>query len=313
MGQYTYGDYYEGYTGNNAEIYYYFHQIPKEAPAIFALVIFTLMGLVNLGITCKTRAWFMLIVAATAGLEAAGYACRIVMLNKPGYGAYVAMQALLIISPIFLALVDYAATGKLMRMAHGGGCLNPAWVARGFFASDILCLAIQGGGAGLSSSETASSLNISKALLIVGLVLQLVFFTCFTSLTLYINVKRKYGLRGVREFTPIFICLYCTIGCLYIRSIFRLIEFSGGWFGYVATHESFFYCFDFLMTFLCFVIFTVLHFGFYLQKAQASLTAHAPQQKQIDGVLMAPGSNVADKAAAAPAATPTTPVQAQTV
>lgn len=38
--------------------------------------------------------------------SAAGYACRISMFNKVQYGAYVAMQCLLIIPPSFLALVQ---------------------------------------------------------------------------------------------------------------------------------------------------------------------------------------------------------------
>ena len=288
--QYTYAYLYGGYTGLDAQIYRWFHQIPKEAPAVFALVVFAILGLINLGITIRTRAWFMVTIAITAGLEVGGYACRIVMLHHPGYNPYVAMQALLIVSPIFLALVDYSATGKLMRMAQGGGRLHPAWVARGFFASDILCLAVQGGGAGLSSSEKSGNQNIAKALLIIGLILQLIFFTIFTSITVYMNLNRKYGLRGVKEFKPIFFCLYSTIALMYIRSIFRVVEFSGGWFGNVATHEAWFYCFDFLMIFFCFVIFTVFHFGFHLRKAQRELTANAvqvlnaPPGQQVDAV-----------------------------
>lgn len=306
--QYTAAYLYGGYTGLDAHIYQWFHQIPKQAPAIFALIMFALMGSINLGITIKTRAWFMLTIAFTAGLEVGGYACRIVMLHNPGYNPYVAMQALLIVSPIFLALVDYSATGKLMRMAHGGGRLHPGWVAKGFFASDILCLAIQGGGAGLSSSEKSGNQNIAKMLLIVGLVLQLIFFTIFTSITLYMNLNRKYGLRGVKAFRPIFICLYSTIALMYIRSIFRVVEFSGGWFGNVATHEAYFYCFDFLMIFFCFVIFTWYHFGFYLRKAQRELDANVPPvQQQADTVN--PAFNVNDKASAVPV----TSIQVQAV
>ena len=100
-------DFTGGYTGLQAEIYEWFHQIPKEAPAIFAIAAFATLGIANLAITVRTRAWFMLTIAFTAGLEVGGYICRIIMLHQPGYNCYVAMQALLIISPIFLALVDY--------------------------------------------------------------------------------------------------------------------------------------------------------------------------------------------------------------
>ena len=166
-------------------------------------------------------------------------------------------------------------------------------VAKFFFASDILCLAIQGGGAGLSSSLNSGDQNIAKALLIIGLILQLFFFTCFTAITVYINLNRKYGLRGVKEYRPVFICLYITIALMYIRSIFRLIEFSQGWFGNIATHEAYFYVFDFLMIFLCFVVFTALHFGVHLRKAEHALPVTAPQEPRPE--LPAMPSKPADK------------------
>lgn len=170
-------------------------------------------------------------------------------------------------------------------------------VAKFFFASDILCLAIQGGGAGLSSSLKSGDQNTAKALLIIGLILQLFFFTCFTAITIYINLNRKYGLRGVKEYRPVFICLYVTIALMYIRSIFRLIEFSQGWFGNIATHEAYFYVFDFLMIFLCFVVFTALHFGTYLRKAELALPVTAPQEPRTE--LHVVPSRTADKPSAA--------------
>lgn len=116
------------YTALEEGIFQWFQAIPKEAPAIFALVFIFLFGCINLAITFKTRSWFMLFVAFTAGLEVAGYICRVVMLHQPGYGAYVIMQALLIISPTFLALVDYSAVGRLIRLADGGGRIRPGLV-----------------------------------------------------------------------------------------------------------------------------------------------------------------------------------------
>lgn len=187
-------------------------------------------------------------------------------------------------------------------MCKGSACLEgfkarhflfPLWlelllpvlqVAKFFFASDILCLAIQGAGAGMSSSLNSGDQNVAKALLIIGLILQLFFFTCFTAITIYINLNRKYGLRGVKQYRPVFACLYSTIALMYIRSIFRLIEFADGWFGKIATNEVYFYIFDFLMIFLCFVIFTALHFGVHLRKAELALpvTGIAPQEQSTE-------------------------------
>ena len=200
-----------------------------------------------------------------------------------------------------------SATGKLMKIAVGGGRLRPAWVARGFFASDILCLAIQGAGAGLSSNQNAQSQNSAKVLLIIGLLMQLGFFTMFTSITLYLNLKQKYGLRGVKQYKPVFFCLYATITLLYIRSIFRVGEFSGGWYGYVATHESYFYCFDFLMIFLAFVVFTIWHFGIHLQKAAIATESSVHASQKQHAVSVEPAAAGKGKEPAVPAI----PIQAQ--
>lgn len=168
-------------------------------------------------------------------------------------------------------------------------------VARFFFASDILCLAIQGAGAGLSSSMNGGDQNSAKALLIVGLILQLFFFTCFTGITTYINLNKKYGLRGVKQYQPIFICLYVTIALMYIRSIFRLIEFADGWYGSIATNEVYFYIFDFLMIFLCCVVFTALHFGVHLRKAELALPVTARRsQNATPGMPVKLGSKPSD-------------------
>lgn len=129
------------YTPLQEEIYQWFHDIPKEAPAIFALAFIFLFGCINFAITCKTRTWFMLIVAFTAGLEVAGYICRVIMLHHPAYGPYVSMQALLIISPIFLALVDYDAVGKLIKMGGAAGALKSGpWVSCTSIRCKPICL-----------------------------------------------------------------------------------------------------------------------------------------------------------------------------
>ena len=137
---------YGGYNGTDATVYLYYHYIPKQAPAVVAIIVFLALGLVNLAITFKTKAWFMLIVALTAFLEVGGFIFRIAVLHDPTIGNVAITQALLIISPILLALVDYEAVGKLMKLGQGTGRLRPGLVAKLFFGSDILCLLIQVGG-----------------------------------------------------------------------------------------------------------------------------------------------------------------------
>ena len=250
----------------NAEIFLWFRYYPKEAPAIFAAIMFLLIGITNLVFTIRTRTWFVLFIPITAAMECGGYIFRIIMLHHPGRTVFILMQVLLVVSPIFLTLVDYKAVGHLLRVANlRGGCLRPAWISRVFLASDILCLLIQTGGAGLASSSNLNTLKTAKNLLLLGLALQLVFFGIFTCITVYVNLKRKYCLRGVAQYKPCFWCLYSTIILLFVRNFYRVIEFSAGITGDIATHESYLYIFDFTLIWLCMLSFTVWHFGFYLR------------------------------------------------
>lgn len=42
-----------------------------------------------------------------------------------------------------------------------------------------------------------------------------------------------------------------------VRSVFRIAEYAQGYFGYLATHEGYFYALDALPIFLCIACFTV--------------------------------------------------------
>lgn len=270
----------------NAEIYRWFHEYPKQAPAIAALTLYLLVGIAILVCTIRTRAWFMLTISITAFLEFAGYATRVQMLHNPSMSPYVVSQALLIISPVLLSIVNYIAAGRILRYVDTSmGWLRPAWVAWVFTASDILCLLLQGSGGGMSASVDANSRTLGKNLLLIGLAIQLFFFTLFTCMTLYIHRCKLYGLRNDQRFRPVFTCLYCTIGLMYIRNIFRFVEFTQGYLGYLATNEVYFYIFDFALIFSCFLFYLRYHFGYYLNPTRLQQPGATLELDQIPASL----------------------------
>ena len=116
-------------------------------PAILCAALFLAITLVNLGLTYKTRTWFMLWVTFSGCSEAAGYSARAWVHYYPETDPVTAMQCFLIITPIFLCMVDYVCIGKLLDLAEDPekarlfGFIRPAWIARFFFASDIACIA----------------------------------------------------------------------------------------------------------------------------------------------------------------------------
>ena len=62
---------------------HFFHgHLPSQAAAIAVLVLYLVASAAVLLPTVQTRAWFMLTVVVTGGLEAAGYAFRLMMLTR---------------------------------------------------------------------------------------------------------------------------------------------------------------------------------------------------------------------------------------
>lgn len=244
------------------------------------------------------------------------------MLEKPEMNTYIIHQALLIISPVLLAIVEYITLGKLLDLgtnnsgishahshsqtadAHNtstmttvhvrrrtnstGGqrtccCQRPSFAktVKWFFTcSDIFCLLLQStGGAMYANPENAS---MARVLLLIGLGAQLVFFSAFILLTIYVHVSQRYGFKGDKSFRPVFICLYATTLLMHLRNSFRVAEFAQGFEGDLGAHEHYLYVFDFMPIYACFLFFTFMHYGFWLgPQAPAMLARQDGKRNQL--------------------------------
>ncbi|GLC46789.1 hypothetical protein PLESTB_001941600 [Pleodorina starrii] len=250
----------------------YFGEMPNQDAAIAALVLYLAVSIVILVLTTKTRAWFMLTVVLTGLLEAAGFMARVVMIRTPSSMAFIAMQCFLIISPVLLAIVEYICLGKLVAMSRAGRESRlMRWQSRLFAASDVLCLMLQGSAGGMLASDNLDTFNFGRKLMLVGLALQLGFFSMFTCLCIHVQRSGAYGMRGLAPARHIFVTLYATIALMFGRNIFRVAEFTEGYHGKLATNEDYFYGFDFALIFSCFLLFAAQHYGIYLARVRAEL------------------------------------------
>lgn len=271
-------------SDNRSDVIDYFDFYPSKAMSIVALTLFAIAGLAVLAVTVKTRQWYMCIAGIVGLMEMAGFACRIQMLHKTVYGAYVAMQCLLIIPPSFLALVQYITLGKVIilvkqRYPERKMFLRPKWVIWGFFAMEIIALACQGAGAGLSVSDKGvdSTLKSGRILLIIGLVALVVLIGCYAITAVVVHSSPRYGVRHSPNLRRLFPVLYTCTALLMIRNIFRLVEFGQGFEGAIADQEKYFYGFDSLMIILILMINTIFHFGFFLKAYPSELKVQEPR------------------------------------
>lgn len=247
----------------------------------------------------------------------AGWATRLAMFAVPDVSRYSVHKALLIISPVLLAAVQYITLAKLLMLApaassssrddkacsssadsrspsheegaaDGGGevgrdaaalpgvgsissITSPSSghpilamaVMVGFTAGQVICLVLQTSGGALYSNPAASALY-GRLLLLSGFGLQLIFDLAFILVAAIVQRSRYFGFRGYKPLRPVFTCMYATTLLMHWRNIFRIAEFSQGHEGDVARHEAYLFVLDFMPLYACFLLYTFMHYGFWL-------------------------------------------------
>lgn len=141
--------------------------------------------------------------------------------------------------------------------------LPPRLYTRVFVTCDITSFLIQAAGAGLIVSSTPSTASLGKDILMAGLAFGLASFCTFILLTIWMTLSvhrhnsssntrgevrattTKQGeVQGTVGWTKIMIPIFIGELCILIRTIYRLVEFAGGYHGHIYTTEWYLYVFD---------------------------------------------------------------------
>jgi hypothetical protein len=199
------------------------------------------------------------------------------MINRPDLEVYKVNQCFLIISPVLLAIVEYITMSRLLALSAADQAATAAdarktpagilsrYVAWAFTASDILCCLLQGSGGALYSDPAMA--DMARLLLLIGLFAQLAFFSLFIALMMFVHLSPRFGFRAggsLQKLRFVFVSLYSTTLLLQLRNAFRVVEFVQGFDGELARSENMLYIFDFGPIYACFLLFTFLHYGWWL-------------------------------------------------
>ena len=106
------------------------------------------------------------------------------------------------------------------------------WVTKLFVGGDILCFLIQAAGGGiLTGSDSKTSADLGKGVILVGLCLQMVIFGFFMFVAA-VWQRRTRGAKDSRIMSfnwPIYVyMLYIVSILITIRNLFRVIEYAMG-------------------------------------------------------------------------------------
>ncbi|KAG8739911.1 hypothetical protein FRC12_016172 [Ceratobasidium sp. 428] len=260
------------------------------AAALFAALFGLTLGLHFVqAIRGKCRYLIPLLVATT--METLGYIFRIIAIKQPDtLWPLIISETLIIVAPAFLAAnglyythtcvpvpnyipSDYMIFGRIMAyVGSEHGIVKHGLITKIFVGADVVAILTQAtGGSMLSGNGGISTIKLGRAILIVGLALQVISFGVFMFIAVTFDVKTRRSLGDkMNTIRPLIWAFYVSALLIIIRSIYRTIEFSTINFnfdeqqGYAITHEWLFYIFDSLLIIVATVVFNLVHPANYL-------------------------------------------------
>lgn len=165
-----------------------------------------------------------------------------------------------------------------------------SWMTKIFVTGDILSFVVQGlgkgdivtrrytymgdireltafyAGGGIMASGTPSNLSLGEKIVIVGLIIQILFFGFFIVVSVIIHLRMSThpttaSLSLHISWRKYLYSLYVVSTLVMIRSIFRVAEFAQGTNGTLLRHEYYLYIFDATLMFTLMVTLNIIHPG----------------------------------------------------
>ncbi|KAJ1552771.1 hypothetical protein HK405_010083 [Cladochytrium tenue] len=260
--------------------YSLFGEKPNLPLAYFAAAVFILTAVVHIVQARRFRVRYMAPAIAGAIMEALGYAARTQAIKDPfNSQGYASQQSFIVIAPVLVAATQYIILEHIM--VHVDATLapvRPSLVAKIFVGGDIVSFVVQAAGSGLLvGGKSTAVINAGNWILIAGLLLQILSFSCFLSLCVVFYRRAAHAQAGRTEVTvaggeatpqpsqvnprwhALFIALMVGSACVMIRSVFRVVEFAKGYDGPIATNEIYMYFFDTLLMAVALFVLNFVH------------------------------------------------------
>ncbi|KZT62425.1 hypothetical protein CALCODRAFT_407356, partial [Calocera cornea HHB12733] len=240
--------------------------VPSFALALVAVILYALVTVLLIGRMFQFKAWWFIALILGGVMESLGFGARARNAQDLNNVTLYKMQlACTILAPIFTAAAEYILLGRIMGYVGARFSLfRPGLVSWVFIISDAISFLIQVGGAAalLAKPDTGPNstpaqlqnaqnlLNLGDNILLAGLAVNLGSFVIFIVQVTWFDYKtRTQGAPGGRWRTLLW-ALYVSSVLVLIRQVYRVIEFSQGWFGFLPTHEGYFFGLDSLVILL---------------------------------------------------------------
>ncbi|GAA5827141.1 hypothetical protein JCM11251_001137 [Rhodosporidiobolus azoricus] len=194
--------------------------------------------------------------------------------DLPDLGRYIAQYMFVLLSPCGFLANNYILLSRLSR-AMGPEAVHSLFlpahhVGTIFIWSDVITFLLQAAGGGMTAGNDPDRAKVGKTVALAGLSIQLASYILFTCLLLVFGFKclrtidkyahpaqpfrlseyRFWSSSRVYDWRPLWIVLALSCIGVLIRSAFRIVEYSQGYYGELATGEGYLYGLDMLPLYL---------------------------------------------------------------
>jgi len=152
--------------------------------------------------------------------------------------------------------------------------VRPTRITCLFVIGDLISFILQGAGGSMEASDDAN-MTTANHIILLGLGIQLIFFFFFIFLTFVFHSRtRDWDVKANEgDWKRLLHVLEASSVLIFIRSIYRIIQFAQGFDGYLISHEVFLYLFDSLLMLI--LLFSFVHPGTVFEEQE-------PENKDIE-------------------------------
>ncbi|KAF5647019.1 RTM1 [Fusarium tjaetaba] len=163
-------------------------------------------------------------------------------------GPYVVQSVLLLIAPVLMAASIYMILSRVILLTEGEvhAVIKRRWLTKVFVIGDIVSLQLQsaGGSMMLGANEGNNLMKIGEYVIIGGLFFQLTIFGIFIVVASIFHLRMSRSptnksLEPSIRWRHYLATIYVTSGFIWVRSLFRVIEYLDGNDGYLMRTEAF--------------------------------------------------------------------------
>ncbi|CEI67826.1 hypothetical protein FVEN_g9626 [Fusarium venenatum] len=234
-------------------VWAFYRFVPSKEANIVFVVLFAMTTLLHTLQLWRTRTWYLIPLVFGGVCEIIGYVGRVLNANEnPGcwtMGPYIMQNVLILIAPALFAASIYMILGRIILLTDGEqySLIKKRWLTKLFVFGDVASLLLQSSASSLMAVEDLN--KIGEKVIVGGLFVQLFFFSCFILVSAIFHVRMRHGptprsVESSVRWQTYLTTLYFTGTLIWIRSLFRVIEFIEGNDGHLMRSETWVFVFD---------------------------------------------------------------------